>query len=1141
MGETQQQQQQQQQQTIATSTCRTWKNMTRTIAHYERKEQIGEGTYGQVYKAICKETKQTVAMKKMRLHHSGYWGMPLQLVREIKILRKLQHPNLLEMIEVVTSKGVEHLDPDDPPSKKAVAIAAAAASNSTKNDNNNNNQDDAAEYAAAVAATASNDKTADARESYKGNLFLVLEYVQHDLTGLLDISYPFTVVQIKCIFRQLLQALHYMHKNKYVHRDIKSSNILLTSSFQLKLADFGLARSLDVPFLEQLENINNNSGTIDDSRLDLTNKVITLWYRPPEILLGTVHYGCAVDIWSAGCILAELNLGKPLFTGKTEVEQLRLIADLLGTPSPDTFRYIQSLKKRQYSNGGSSTANIIVNNASDRGSGGGGGGINATNPSSSSNSAMIKAISDMETTCTNLRPSKLREKYTNKQLNTSPGSSGPTTNSSSSSSTMPDTAITLLEKLFDWDPRKRLTAENALEHRYFWTQPVAPTNPSDLGTLQVSASGDYHEFKTKQKRRQAKAVAEEAKQDALFNGASHEEAMLKFDSVYRNLMQQVAQEGFSFNVTSSSVTSSNSKAQQTIPHDGSVTKTSTKLSSSKGTSSNFTKTDSKAGSNKENSTTTTTTTKVSSSNPRENATKSGTTNRQSPSHNSPRREGDKKGGVGTGNSSNHRNDDHERATDIDKSRSTKDDRHQNRSSSTKKKDSRSKDITSGVSSKRHDDDDSRSPSKRRSSEVKEKKVRMDDDGGSATGVASEKDEDASLTNGSEKSKRRSSSRRRRGEKTSERGDGKDTKESGKDRRIGKESKRRRKDRTDSEERSYNGTSINHNTGKNSSDDEEKDGSDRRSKKSRRRDGSSKRHRSKEKDRDGDHHSSGSNRRSSGRGDSKERSRPRSRSRERDPTDWDRDSSYRRGGGSVTGNGEYDRPSGSNYDRAMMPPPPYNYNNRYDDPGQHYHRRDEGRRGGDMPPPFGRPGPHGHGPPFGGPVPPGYRDGPPEGPHRWHPRDGIGNEGLGPPSGKNDNRGPRREGSGSIPPPGGDHYGPPPPRWDGPPTGFNHYGPVPQDRDWQPRSGNGPRRDGPPDGVDIGRDRDGSSWGNDHNGPPRRVRDGPSDAVDYYGNGSSSHGSGPSMDDIRRDRPRGESNRDRGKKHSSRRNKERDGR
>jgi cyclin-dependent kinase 12/13 len=210
---------------------RDWTHMTRTIAHYERIEQIGEGTYGQVYRARCKDTNQIVALKKIRVHHGGYWGIPPTVIREIKILKRLRHPNLVKMVEVVSSKGVEHLDEDDEVDDKH--------------------------------KLSKKDRILDAREGFKGNLFLVLEYVSHDLTGLMDVAYRFSEVQVKCIFRQLLEALQYMHENKYIHRDIKSSNILIDHNFRVKLADFGLARSVEPPILDKIhEYVTNLSCTL---------------------------------------------------------------------------------------------------------------------------------------------------------------------------------------------------------------------------------------------------------------------------------------------------------------------------------------------------------------------------------------------------------------------------------------------------------------------------------------------------------------------------------------------------------------------------------------------------------------------------------------------------------------------------------------------------------------------------------------------------------------------------------------------------------------------------------------------------------------------------------------------------------------
>jgi len=130
----------------------------------------------------------------------------------------------------------------------------------------------------------------------KGSIYMVFEYMDHDLTGLAERpGLTFTVPQVKCYMKQLLTGLYYCHRNNVLHRDIKGSNLLIDNQGNLKLADFGLARPYS----------NENANP-------LTNKVITLWYRPPELLLGTQTYGPAVDMWSAGCIFAELLYGKPI-------------------------------------------------------------------------------------------------------------------------------------------------------------------------------------------------------------------------------------------------------------------------------------------------------------------------------------------------------------------------------------------------------------------------------------------------------------------------------------------------------------------------------------------------------------------------------------------------------------------------------------------------------------------------------------------------------------------------------------------------------------------------------------------------------------------------------------------------------------
>ncbi|XP_028826163.1 cyclin-dependent kinase 13 [Denticeps clupeoides] len=245
----------------------------------------GEGTYGQVYKAKDKDTGEMVALKKVRLDNEKE-GFPITAIREIKILRQLNHKSIINMKEIVTDKE-DALD--------------------FKND--------------------------------KGAFYLVFEYMDHDLMGLLESGLVhFNESHIKSFMRQLLEGLDYCHKKNFLHRDIKCSNILLNNKGQIKLADFGLARLY-------------NS---EESR-PYTNKVITLWYRPPELLLGEERYTPAIDVWSCGCILGELFTKKPIFQANQELAQLELISRICGSPCPavwpDVIKlpYFNTMKpKKQY-------------------------------------------------------------------------------------------------------------------------------------------------------------------------------------------------------------------------------------------------------------------------------------------------------------------------------------------------------------------------------------------------------------------------------------------------------------------------------------------------------------------------------------------------------------------------------------------------------------------------------------------------------------------------------------------------------------------------------------------------------------------------------------------------------------------------
>ncbi|KAH0436588.1 hypothetical protein IEQ34_026370 [Dendrobium chrysotoxum] len=153
------------------------------------------------------------------------------------------------------------------------------------------------------------------------SIYLVFEYMEHDLAGLSSSpDIRFSESQVKCYMQQLLSGLEHCHSRGIIHRDIKSANLLVNNEGILKIADFGL------------------SNFFNPANRQLTGRVVTLWYRPPELLLGATEYEPSVDMWSVGCVFAELFLKKPALQGKTEVEQIHKIFKLCGSPSDEYWR-----------------------------------------------------------------------------------------------------------------------------------------------------------------------------------------------------------------------------------------------------------------------------------------------------------------------------------------------------------------------------------------------------------------------------------------------------------------------------------------------------------------------------------------------------------------------------------------------------------------------------------------------------------------------------------------------------------------------------------------------------------------------------------------------------------------------------------
>lgn len=142
--------------------------------------------------------------------------------------------------------------------------------------------------------------------------------MEHDLSGLIESGLVYwTPDNIAYVIRQIIDGLAYCHSKNLLHRDVKSSNILVNKLGQVKVADFGLSRTHDS----------------DDKQRLYSNRVVTLYYRPPELLLGEERYGPAVDVWSCGAILGELFTGKPIFKGQTEWGQFEMISKCCGTPN----------------------------------------------------------------------------------------------------------------------------------------------------------------------------------------------------------------------------------------------------------------------------------------------------------------------------------------------------------------------------------------------------------------------------------------------------------------------------------------------------------------------------------------------------------------------------------------------------------------------------------------------------------------------------------------------------------------------------------------------------------------------------------------------------------------------------------------
>jgi len=200
------------------------------MERYQKLEKVGEGTYGVMYKAKDRVTNEIVALKKIRLEAEDE-GIPSTAIREISLLKELQHPNIVRLYDVVHTER---------------------------------------------------------------KLTLVFEFLDQDLKKYLDICETGLEPSIlKSFLFQLLRGVAYCHDHRVLHRDLKPQNLLINREGELKLADFGLARAFGIPVRSY------------------THEVVTLWYRAPDVLMGSRKYSTPVDIWSIGCIFAGKETRSP--------------------------------------------------------------------------------------------------------------------------------------------------------------------------------------------------------------------------------------------------------------------------------------------------------------------------------------------------------------------------------------------------------------------------------------------------------------------------------------------------------------------------------------------------------------------------------------------------------------------------------------------------------------------------------------------------------------------------------------------------------------------------------------------------------------------------------------------------------------
>lgn len=235
---------------------------------------IGRGAYGIVIEVRDETSRTKVAVKKIPgIFHNSLDAK--RILREMRLLRLLRHPNIAHVIDLMRPSPID-------------------------------------------------------KDDLFNDVYLVMDIMDTDLQTIISSNQTLTISHICFLVFQLLKALVYLESANVVHRDLKPQNILVNGRCELRVCDFGLARAIKV----------DDSTIVEQPETEMTTYVVTRWYRAPELLLASGTYSSLIDVWSVGCIFAELLTRTPLFTGEDFLNQLDKIVFVLGTPNEDDLNFI---------------------------------------------------------------------------------------------------------------------------------------------------------------------------------------------------------------------------------------------------------------------------------------------------------------------------------------------------------------------------------------------------------------------------------------------------------------------------------------------------------------------------------------------------------------------------------------------------------------------------------------------------------------------------------------------------------------------------------------------------------------------------------------------------------------------------------